>query len=53
MSQVDEIWHKHRCSGKFNVHLLRILLKVISMEIISIYVILTSFWVRDKLIAPT
>ena len=34
-SQVDEIWHEDRCSGKINAHSLLILLKIILMKIIS------------------
>ena len=33
---VYEIWCEGRCSGKVNTHLLKILLKIISTEIISI-----------------
>ena len=39
-----------RCSG--NAHYLRILLKIISTEIISISVILTSFWSGINLLHP-
>ena len=42
-SEVDEIWLEDRCSGKINAHFLRILLKIILTEIISI---LTIFWLR-------
>ena len=36
-SKVDEIWYEERGSGKVNAHFLRIMLKIISTEIISIY----------------
>ena len=41
--------YENRCSGKVNAHYLRILLKIISTEIIkiiSISVILICFWSR-------
>ena len=34
-SHVDEIWREDRCSGKVNAHFIRILLKLIAMEVIS------------------
>ena len=36
-SKVDEIWCEDRCSGKVIAHFLRILLKIISTEIINIW----------------
>ena len=36
MLKIDEIRYEDRCSGKFNAPFLRIFLKIISTEIISI-----------------
>ena len=42
---VDEIWLEHKCSGKVNPDIFRILLKkLISTEIISILCNFDPFW---------
>ena len=39
----NEIWHEDRCTGKVIANFLRILLKIISAEIIAFSIILTIF----------
>ena len=49
----DEIYFEGRCSGKVNAHFLRILLKVISIDIISILCNFDHFGIRNELTTPT